>query len=331
MQLKNKKIIVAGGAGFIGSNLVKALLKKESKVLVIDNFSQGKKENLKDVISNRNLTIKNADIRDEDAMLKLTKGSEIIFNLAVQCLRVSFKDPFFVHDVNATGTLKLLEAARQNNVERFIYCSSSEVYGTAEKAPMKESHPLNPTTVYGTSKLVGELYTTCYNKNFGLKTVIVRPFNTYGYNEHLSGPYGEVIPRFVVRIKNNLPPIIFGDGKQTRDFTFVDDTAAGLIAACSSEKVVGDIVNIARGEEVSINEIAKIIIKLINPKIKPIYKKARPLDVMRHYADVGKTKKLLKFSAKTDIENGIKKYSKNLEDNKSNFKELLKEIPDKNW
>lgn len=331
MRLKGKKILVTGGAGFIGSNLVIELIRRGNNVIVLDNFSQGKRKNLEVILKNPNLKIIKGDILNEKTDLLATKNIDVVFHLAVQCLRKSMKDPIYVHDVNTTGTLKIFIASSKNRVKRFIYCSSSEVYGTARKVPMDENHPLLPTTIYGASKLAGEIYTKCFNDNFGLETVIVRPFNTYGYNSHVAGPYGEVIPRFVVRVKNGLSPIIFGTGKQTRDFTFVEDTARGLIAAAENDNLVGQVINIARGEEVSINEIAKIIADLIGESIKIKYLKPRPHDVMRHFADVKKAKSLLNFSAKTGIREGIAKYIKNLEEKKTDFKKILREMPEINW
>jgi len=331
MKLRNKRILVTGGAGFIGSNLVVKLLEQGNKVIVLDNFSQGKRENLRNVLGNRNLKIIKGDILNDKANLLATKNIDIIFHMAVQCLRKSMRDPLYVHDVNATGTLKILLAAAKNRVKRFIYCSSSEVYGTASHVPMDESHPLLPTTVYGASKLAGEIYAKCFNDNFGIETIIVRPFNTYGYNSHTSGPYGEVIPRFVVRVKNGLPPIVFGNGMQTRDFTFVDDTVKGLIKAGTSDKMVGEVVNIARGVEVSIRDIANIIIKLIGKPVKIEYQKDRPHDVKRHFANVSKAKTLLGYKAKTEVKNGIKRYIEHLEKKNVDFKKLLNQMPERNW
>lgn len=325
------KILVTGGAGFIGSNLVKALIENDNEVLVVDNFSQGKYENLESLKNNKNLKVVKADILNTNEMLKLTKGINVIFHLAVQCLRVSLQNPLLVDKVNSSGTLSVLWSAHKNNIQKFIYCSSSEVYGSAISASMNESHPLNPTTVYGASKLSGEIYTKCFNDNFGLKTVIVRPFNTYGYNEHAEGLYGEVIPRFVILAKNNLPITIFGNGEQTRDFTFVTDTVTGLIKASNEEGLIGQAVNIARGEEVSINHVADIVLKLTGSKSKIVHRQSRPHDVVKHYADVSKAKKLLNFKPGINIEEGIGLYIKSLEENKFNFKQALNDLPERNW
>src|SRR5258708_18740014 len=219
------KAIVTGGAGFIGSNLTSLLLENGWQVSVIDDFSVGKKENLP---INSRLTISEADIRDKKTMKQLISGADIVFHLAVQCVRKSIHDPWRVYDGNSTGTLNVLDASFINKIKMFVYVSSSEVYGTASKVTMNEKYVMNPTTVYGASKLAGELYALAYFRTYGYPVVVVRPFNSYGYNEHFEGPYGEVIPRFVVRALNNLPIQIFGDGKQTRDFTFVSDTAKGI-------------------------------------------------------------------------------------------------------
>lgn len=331
MKMQNKRILVTGGAGFIGSNLVKSLILKNNHVSIVDNFSQGSISNLKEVKTNKNLKIVKADILNRPKMLQLTKNIDVIFHLAVQCLRISFENPFLVNEVNTTGTLSILWAGYKNKVKKFLYCSSSEVYGTASTTPMDEDHHLNPTTIYGASKLQGEIYTKCFNDNFGLPTVIVRPFNTYGYNEHFSGPYGEIIPRFIIRVKNSLPPIIYGDGTQTRDFTFVSDTVEGLILAASNDELNGEAINIARGCEVSINEIAKIIIELLDSKTHINYRPSRPHDVKRHFADISKAKKLLKFEPKINIQDGIKKYLEHLNTTGIDFKAALKQIPERNW
>ncbi|MGD9143580.1 MAG: GDP-mannose 4,6-dehydratase [Dehalococcoidia bacterium] len=309
MKFKDKKMLVVGGAGFIGSHVVDALV-RDNRVTVLDNLSSGKRENIRHHLDKGTIEFVEADITDLPLMRKLTKEKDVIFNLAVQCLRLSFSDPYLVHDVNATGSLNLCQAAYENGTERFVYISSSEVYGTAKTAPMNEDHPMAPTTPYGASKLAGEAYARSYYLSFGLPVTVVRPFNTYGPREHLEGAYGEVIPRFMLRAMNNLPPIIFGDGEQTRDFTEVRDIARGIVLAGECDDLVGQNINIAAGREVTINEIARIVIDVAGQsgELAPIYMEERPGDVRRHFADISKARDILDFEARTGIEEGIKKY-----------------------
>jgi UDP-glucose 4-epimerase len=308
MDLKGKRILITGGAGFIGSHLVDDL-SKDNYIVVLDNFSSGKKENLSQHFNNPAVKIIEGDIRDKALLRNIIKDIDIVYHLAVQCLRVSIKDPEINHEVNATGTLNLCMASLDNNVKLFVYISSSEVYGTAKKVPMSEDHPLEPTTVYGASKLAGELYTLSYYRTCGLQSMVVRPFNTYGPRGHFEGPYGEVIPKFILRVLNNMPPIIFGDGTQTRDFTFISDTIKGIIMASECEAMIGQAVNIAMGKEVSINELASIICDLTDKRyLQPVYERKRPGDVLRHHANIRKAREMFNFNPEIDIKDGIRYY-----------------------
>lgn len=324
--------MVTGGAGFIGSHLVDALV-PNNQVTVIDNLSSGKLDNIQHLLENGSINFIQSDITDIEQMKQIIRDHEIIFHLAVQCLRISLSDPYLVHEVNATGSLNLCQAAYENGIERFVYISSSEVYGTAKTAPMSEDHPMEPTTPYGASKLAGEAYARSYYLSFGLPVTIVRPFNTYGPREHLEGAYGEVIPRFVLRAMNNLPPIIFGDGEQTRDFTDVSDIVRGIISTGECDELVGETVNIAAGHEVTINRIAEIVLKVSGKsgELTPVYMKDRPGDVRRHYADVSKAKHLLNFKARTSIEEGIKKYYAWVIEQNWDLKNLQKDEVIINW
>ncbi len=338
MDLSEKRILVTGGAGFIGSNLVDALLRRGNQVTVFDDFSTGKPENLKSALETHQasgkLTLVEGSILDLNQVASLVQDVDVIFHLAVQCLRVCFDRPHHVHEVNATGTLNLLESVRTLNpaLERFIYVSSSEIYGTATQAPMPESHPLVPTTTYGASKLAGELYTKAYNTTYNMPVTILRPFNTYGYREHYEGASGEVIPRFIINILNNKQPVIFGDGKQTRDFTFVTDTVEGLIQAGSEDQFIGEAVNIAYGEEVSIKEIAERLLKALGREDLGIHYQAdRPGDVYRHYADVTKLEQTTGYKPSISIEEGLKLYINWFKQTYSQPEKLLDECQLENW
>jgi len=305
MRLQGLRILVTGAAGFIGSHLADRLAAGNDLVLV-DDFSIGKRENLEEVKDRPGVTIVEADITDRERMRDLMDRADVVFHLAISDLRTSLNHPWMSHDVNAGGTLSVCLAARECGVKRLVYVSSSEVYGTAETVPMSEDHPLRPTTVYGASKLAGELYAQACHRTYDLSVTVVRPFNTYGPREPHEGMRAEVIPRFLLELKAGREPVVFGDGSQTRDFTFVEETVTGLVAAGECDALVGDVVNVARGREVSIAEIARLVAELAGrPDAKVRRADPRPGDVHRHYADISKARRLLGFDPKIDIREGL--------------------------
>jgi UDP-glucose 4-epimerase len=327
MRIDGRHVMVTGGAGFIGSNLVEALLERGCKVRAVDDLTVGARENVP-----AEAELIEADIRDREAMTKAMQGIEVVMNLAVSNLRVSLYDPWPSHDVNAGGTLVLLQtAAAAGTVERFLYCSSSEAYGSAVRAPMAEDHPTLPTTVYGASKLAGEHYSLAARVTDGLATVVARPFNTYGYRAHWEGDSGEVIPKMVLRALNGTPPVIFGNGGQRRDFTFVTDTVRGLILAAEADELVGDVVNIAYGREVSIRTIAELVCRACGSDLEPHMAPPRPADVERHFADVTKAERVLGFRAEVAIEDGIGRYVEWFRSQGYDFAEMLARERARNW
>lgn len=223
MKLSGSRVLVTGGAGFIGSHLVDLLMEEGCRVIVIDNLANGRKDNLRQHKGRINFKFIEGDINDKTALRKAVKGADMVFHLACLGVRHSIKYPLENHKVNAEGTLSVLQEAYRYKVKRFLYCSSSEVYGTAKRVPMDEDHPTHPCTVYGASKLAGEAYTLAYHMTYGMETLVVRPFNTYGPRSHHEGDAGEIVPRSIVRALSGEPILIFGDGRQTRDFTFVKD------------------------------------------------------------------------------------------------------------
>jgi UDP-glucose 4-epimerase len=296
------RVLVTGGAGFIGSALSRHL-STSTEVVVLDDLSSGNKANLDGV----DVEFHEGSILDRNLVERLIADVETVYHLACKGVRHSIHQPHANHEVNATGTLNLLEAARQAGVKRFVYTSTSEVYGTAIQAPMVEDHPTYPHTVYGGAKLAGEAYTRAYHRTHGLETIVIRPFNSFGPRSHHEGDSGEVIPKFIVRAMNGLPPIIFGDGSQTRDFTYVDDTAAGIAAAADTDALVGVTVNLGSGREVRIDELARIVLRIVDREdLVPIHDDPRPGDVLRLIADSSMARSEMNWRPEVDMEQGIR-------------------------
>ena len=227
MDLHGRKIVVTGGAGFIGSELVRQLADKGATVEVADNLANGKVENLMGVIGDQ-VSLNIVDVRDVIEMRKLLDGADLVYHLACLGVRHSIHNPLENHDVNAKATLVMLEESQKAAVNRFVYVSTSEVYGSARYVPMTEDHPTFPHTVYGSSKLAGEGYTRAYHDTYGFESVIVRPFNVFGPRCHHEGDSGEVIPKFMLRCLAGQPMVVFGDGWQTRDLPSFRTRRAGL-------------------------------------------------------------------------------------------------------
>ncbi|MBI3413276.1 MAG: GDP-mannose 4,6-dehydratase [Candidatus Aenigmarchaeota archaeon] len=294
-----EKILVTGGAGFIGSFVCEELLKTGKDVIVLDDLSVGKKEYVP-----KNADFVEGSIMDKKLADKLVSKCDKIYHLAVVALPVSLKNPVAAHDVNATGTVNLLEAARKYG-RGFVYISSSEVYGDAKEQRMKETHQLEPRTPYAASKLAGEVYALSYYRTFGLPVVVVRPFNSFGPH-HREDSYSCVITRFITNISQGKPITIFGDGEQSRDYTYVKDTARGIVT-CGENAGPGDIVNIGYGADITINEIARIITNSMKADVKITYSDDRPGDVRRLCADISKARKL-GFEPNYSFSNGLEEY-----------------------
>lgn len=327
MMLSGKKILVTGGAGFIGSNLVDVLA-PSNDVTVVDNLSTGSMTNIQHHVDKGSICFVEADILDLDKMYELTRNIDIIFHLAVQCVRVSIHDPKLVHEVDATGTLNLCMAASRNRVQKLVYTSSAEAYGDGKIIPIAEDHPLESNTPYGAAKLSGELYLGVYHRTYGLPSVVLRLFNTYGPREHFEGLYGEVIPRFVVKAMNGLPPVIFGDGEQTRSFIEVSDVVRAIVLASECDEAIGETFNIGGEEEITIKKLANTILELLGEKngIKPQHAAPRPGEILRHSADMSKARKLLGFTPKYDLHNGIRNYITWVKETYPDHDKLLEQI-----
>ena len=264
MNLKNKSVMVTGGAGFIGSHLVDRLIKeKPEKIVVVDNFFLGKRHNLDDAKRNfDNLKVYNADAANQKKMENVIKSNnvDVVFNLAVIPLLVSFEKPAWTYWHNTDMTMAFCELLRKGAYNTLIHCSSSEAYGSAEYLPMDEKHPLNPTTPYAASKAASDLLVTSYQKSFGIDAALLRPFNNYGPRQN-DGSYAGVIPITIQRILSEKTPIVYGDGRQTRDYLYVTDTADAFIKIYEKKKSRGKIINVASGKELEIGGLIRRIAK----------------------------------------------------------------------
>jgi UDP-glucose 4-epimerase len=301
----DRPVMVTGGAGFIGSELVSQLVAAGVDVTVVDNFATGRRENLA-TLPPGSYRLLEADIRERHLMKRTLQRMGVVFHLACLGVRHSIHSPRENHDVNATCTLDLLQSAREVGVDRFVHVSSSEIYGTARVSPMTEDHPIYPTTVYGGSKLAGECYARAYHSTYGFPTVVVRPFNAYGPRSHHEGDTGEVIPKFVLRCLAGRPMVIFGDGRQTRDFTFVSDIARGILAAGTAPNVIGETINIGSGRSVTINDLAHLVAKVAGrPDARIEHDAPRPGDVHDLCANSDKAKALLGFDPRVALEDGL--------------------------
>jgi UDP-glucose 4-epimerase len=303
--LHNYRFLVTGGAGFIGSELVRHLAVLGASVRVVDNLVNGRRENLEGVLSN-NVELAIADIRDRASISSLLRDVDIVFHLACLGVRHSIHSPRENEEVNATATLGLLDLARYAGVKRFVYISTSEVYGMVTTVPVAEDHPTWPMTIYGASKLAGEAHTRAFWHQFHLPTVVLRPFNAYGPRCHHEGDSGEVIPRFMLRCMAGRPMVIFGDGQQTRDFTFVGDTAAGILAAGLSDDAVGQTINLGHGKEITITRLATMIAEVLGRSDAEIkYAERRPGDVVRLLSDSSKARDLFGFKTMVNLREGL--------------------------
>ena len=302
MNLKNKRVLVTGGAGCIGSEVVSQLLEKKSLVTVLDNFSSGKRQYLP---KSKQLKIIKGDIRDEKITAKAIKDQEVIINLAaLPFIPDSFHHPSDFFSVNTMGSVNVLwNAINAKTPELFIHISTSEVYGSAQKTPMDENHPTAPHSTYAVSKLAADRSAFTLYKENGFPTVVIRPFNSYG--PRFTEPY--IIPEIMSQLLKGTKELTLGNVNTSRDFTFVQDTADGILRCIDNKKAIGEIINIGSGTEISILNLAKKILKISKKKIPIKYDESRerPYDVNRLICDNKKANKLLKWKPKVSMLDGL--------------------------
>lgn len=308
MKLTECKVVVTGGAGFVGSHLTEALINKGCEVTILDNLSDGYMENISTVLNSGKVQFIQGDVRDTETCMKTLEGVDVVFHEAAQINPVlAVENPSYDFEINARGTLNMLEAARKKEVKKFVFASTN-VYANPKYLPIDENHPIDLLSPYAASKLSGEAYCIVYNNTYGLKTVRLRYTNIYGPRQRSTKNESGVITIFINRILNGKRPMIFGDGEQTRDFIYVSDIVDANILAAESEESRGEVFNIGYGKETSINTLAETLRKISNREdLIPERGPERAADFRRCAADIAKAGKVLGFQPKVSLETGLRK------------------------
>lgn len=300
-------ILVTGGAGFIGSHLVDRLMSDDYEVVVLDNFFAGKVENIQRHLGSQSFHLVRGDVRNLGDVRKAIKDVDVVFHLAASVnVPLSIEDPLLVNDVNIRGTLNLLETSLKENIECFVYISTCAVYGEACYLPINEQHPIAPLSPYGISKFTAEHYCRIFHRIHGLKAVCLCFFNVYG-PRYSKGPYSGVISQFISRLRQGKPPVIYGDGEQTRDFVYVEDVVKASILVLRCKHCTGEVINIGTGKPTTINELAKVLMNMFREtRTNPEYAPPRPGDIQHSYADINKAKRMLGYKPSVVLKEGIR-------------------------
>ena len=325
IELSNKKILVTGGAGFIGSNLCEELLRSGNRVVCLDNFSTGKRKNIEQFLKNINFTLIDGDIRKLEDCIKATKDVDyVLHQAALGSVPRSIKDPITSNDVNVSGFLNMLVAARDNGVKRFVFAASSSTYGDSESMPKVEDIIGKPLSPYAITKYVNELYADIFSKTYGLETIGLRYFNVFGRKQDPNGAYAAVIPKFVSQLIKGESPVINGDGNFSRDFTYIDNVIqANLLSlVTTNKKAINTIYNVAYGDRNTLNDLIGYIKEYLSDfdskisNVEVIYGPNRVGDIPHSHASVEKAKELLNYNPQFNLQKGLKKaikwYWKNL-------------------
>ncbi len=298
--------LITGGAGFIGSHIVEALLRRGEKVRILDNFSTGSRENLAAL---PDVEVVEGDVRSYPSVREAMEGVDcVLHHAALPSVPRSVADPLTTNDVNVTGTLHVLSAARDAGARRLVYASSSSVYGTNASLPKRETLVTSPLSPYAVSKLAAEAYCHAFTQVYGFETVMLRYFNVFGPRQSAQSEYSAVIPRFVHALLNGQSPVVYGDGTQTRDFTFVDNVVGANLAACDrGNGVVGGTFNVAAGAPVSILELVRALGDILGTEVSPEFRPARTGDVTHSYADIGAARYALGYEPRVDFLEGLRR------------------------
>lgn len=299
------KSIVTGGAGFIGSHLVDGLVARGDDVVVIDDLSEGRKENLNQAGAKARLVV--ASILDTDALGREFKGADVVFHqAALRSVPKSLDEPLHYNHVNIDGTYNVLEAARKADVPRVVFASSSSVYGDGHPQPLKEEFYPRPKSPYALTKLAGENYMGMFHELYGLKTLSLRYFNVFGPRQPPDSQYSGVIPLFIKAVQNGRSPTIYGDGEQSRDFTYVSNVVRANILASEAKAGFGQAFNIADGIAVTVNDLASKIVSHLGKDVRPTYAPARPGDVLHTLAELDKARNVLGYVPEVVFDEGLK-------------------------
>jgi len=301
-----ERILITGGAGFIGSNMADAFLEKGYDVSILDNFSTGNSKNIQQIKSK--IEIHKGDMCDDSLLQKAVKNCDYVFHLAaLRSVPKSFNNPEEYERVNVIGTIKLLQLSAENKIKKFVFASSSSVYGDSAKLPLEEEMSCNPISPYAISKFNAELYCKLFYNNYKLPTVSLRYFNVFGPRQSLENKYAVVIPKFIQSLYNNESPPIYGDGRQTRDFTFVENVIAAHESVLKSNKTHGKSYNVACGERHSVLDVAKDLNKLMKKDVKPRFLQVRPGDVLHTQASIDHLQKDANYVPPVSFQKGLEK------------------------
>jgi len=305
--LKDSRVLITGGAGLVGSHIADLLVEENAgEIIILDNFTRGRMENLSQAIENGNVKVIKGDIRDKELVEKHFKGVDYIFHQAAIRITQCAEEPRLALETLIDGTYNVLESSVNNKIKKIVFASSASVYGMADEFPTKETHhPYNNRTFYGGAKVAGEQMLRAFNEMYGLKYIALRYFNIYGPRMDVFGVYTEVLIRWLDLIEKGEKPLIFGDGKQTMDFVYIGDVARANILAMKSD-ADDEIINIAGGTETSLEELLETLLEVTSSDVMPEYREERKVNpVRKRIADISKAKKLIDFTAEVNLKDGL--------------------------